>query len=655
MNSLIGTCPAVHDIIVTIESIPYLTNIVSVVIGVSLGYVISLKFSIKNSCVGSKENKEIDVAFCDLPQSTAIYSQDCTIRRTYIQEGGVIVPVPVEVTRRGQLWSKHPSWQLPQVSREPVYSLLGIEHVAAILRKYDIDPFRGFLPSQDPLQRLPYKRYHLWEDLGDDLPKLLGARLGQVREPLRHLPVIPTDKLVTEDDLRRAHLLLCLFAHAYVWGGTEPMDHIPKGIAVPLWEVSQRLGMPPVLGHPSIVLYNWRRLDEKAAITMDNLSTLNNFFDGRDESWFYLITVEIEAKGARAIVPIMLAIDAIQRLKDETVNNQDNNSNNDRGGDMDEQIAYHMDPYHFTSDSDVPDEGGETSDIDSENCDSNDGGNPEALEGDLSRERVAVYVAKQLNTIATAIEEMCVSLTSMREGCHPFIFYHRVRPFLSAWKHNPTLPLGVVYEGVQTDPLQFYGGSAAQSTLLPTLDIALGITHDNIKSGDFLREMRDYMPRRHREFLSYLKTVACIREFVTDCSLSPLSPPVIISLRAAYDSCIEALQNFRSGHISIASEYILAQQKLDTEKKSLGKNAGGKGTGGTDFMRLLKPIRDNVTDSRLDPVMPKSPPLAREELEKSYYKDYGVPEDIDLFRGATAYRMEPVPWTISSYSHGPNN
>jgi hypothetical protein len=39
-------------------------------------------------------------------------------------------------------------------------------------------------------------RYHLWEDLGDDLPKLLGARLGQARDPLRQLPVVLTDKLV---------------------------------------------------------------------------------------------------------------------------------------------------------------------------------------------------------------------------------------------------------------------------------------------------------------------------------------------------------------------------------------------------------------------------------------------------------------------------
>ena len=49
---------------------------------------------------------------------------------------------------------------------------------------------------------------------------------------------------------------------------------------------------------------------------------------------------------------------------------------------------------------------------------------------------------------------MCDSLGAMREGCHPFIFYHRVRPFLSAWKHNPTLPNGVIYEGVSNERQQ---------------------------------------------------------------------------------------------------------------------------------------------------------------------------------------------------------
>jgi len=136
-----------------------------------------------------------------------------------------------EYSSRGKIWSSRPNWHLwsaPRANDDPRL-LRNLDHVLSILRKYDVDPFRGFLPSQDPLQRLPYTRYHLWEDLADDLPKLLSARLGQARDPLKQLPVLNIDKLSTDRELRRAHLLLCLFAHAFVWGGNEPLDYIPEG------------------------------------------------------------------------------------------------------------------------------------------------------------------------------------------------------------------------------------------------------------------------------------------------------------------------------------------------------------------------------------------------------------------------------------------
>lgn len=44
------------------------------------------------------------------------------------------------------------------------------------------------------------------------------------------------------------------------------------------------------------------------------------------------------------------------------------------------------------------------------------------------------------------IESMREALSRMPVGCHPLIFYQRVRPFLSGWKANPTLPDGVLYE-----------------------------------------------------------------------------------------------------------------------------------------------------------------------------------------------------------------
>jgi indoleamine 2,3-dioxygenase len=497
--------------------------------------------------------------------------------------------------------------------------------------------------------------------------------LGQVREPLSRLPVISTDELTTTEELRRAQLLLCLFAHAFVWGGTPVMEYIPRGISIPLWEVSCRLDTPPVLMNMAITLYNWRRLDTSAGLNMMNLSTLNNFFSGRDESWFYLITVEIEALGAATVVPLMQINSDIQRAKSVPATKMS-------------------------------------------------GGEKHIVRNVILLESIT----SKLQVVADAIDKMTASLATMREGCHPFIFYHRVRPFLAGWKSNPALPNGVKYEGVymkwqdrpipsedavRSDnvtpvmgspskagswlsgamkaegkggldacPPQFFsGGSAAQSALLPFLDICLGIDHSahdgSPNSNGFLASMREYMPRPHREFLKYLQGETCIREFMTSCrrelasemgsssapdtdassksasspapgsvsgekeedgietststsdSSEPSNNPAVTwtwrgsggvatavtaedglddrvydalkTLCDTYDTCLLNFGKFRTGHISLVAEYILAQQRHGVSDKSIEGNAGGKGTGGTDLINFLKPIRDNCHESTL--------------------------------------------------------
>lgn len=496
-----------------------------------------------------------------------------------------------------------------------------INYITNILGKYNVDPDTGFLPNKDPLQRLPYARYHLWEDLADDLPKLLGVRMGQVRAPLRRLPPLNTDKLSSDEDLRRAHLLLSLFAHAYVWGGSEPMDRIPEGIAKPLLEVSQKLDLPPVLSHTDLVLYNWRRLDVEADICMENLCTLNNFFDGRDESWFYLITTEIEARGASSVVPLMLVHDVVQRY-------------NDKGNALKNDFSQKNDIF-----------GSDPAEAELETMVTN------VFVGSLTPRNVACYVTGQLDKICKSILGMCVSLEAMNEGCHPFIFYHRVRPFLSGWKHNPTLPHGVVYEGTDSDADEkrhfYYGGSAAQSALIPFLDICFGIDHSKSKSHEFLLAMRDYMLKPHRQFLEYCEKTACLRQYVLQAvadsqvdadgvvstgSSDNAADLRILKLRDAYNNCVLGIKRFRNGHMKLVSDYIIAQHKTNADpavaaasaattksaltggtssgsshgsaenesgvaavKKSFENSAGGKGTGGTDLMTFLKPIRDNIT------------------------------------------------------------
>ena len=301
---------------------------------------------------------------------------------------------------------------------------IAITNILDTLSHYKVDPVRGFLSSDDPLQRLPSKKYDLWENIAADLPKLLGARLGQARGPLSTLPVISIDELKSDTELRRAHLILALFAHSFVFGGASPKDYIPEGIAIPFWQVSKKLGIPPVLGHTSIVLYNWRRLDPRLDICMENLSTLNNFFDGRDESWFYLITVEVESRGARAILPLLLCMDAIKRFESQITCDEVpvKVEEEETGGKF--EVIEKLDPKRV-------------------------------LIGQFCGAKLSKYIIYQLKEVAMALTGMCDSLENMREGCHPFIFYHRVRPFLSGWRNNPTLPEGLLYKGGKFIRVQF--------------------------------------------------------------------------------------------------------------------------------------------------------------------------------------------------------
>ena len=61
----------------------------------------------------------------------------------------------------------------------------------------------------------------------------------------------------------------------------------------------------------------------------------------------------------------------------------------------------------------------------------------------------------------------------MPEKCDPYVYYHRVRPFIFGSKDNPDLKSGLVYEGEFKNKAQFFRGeTGAQSSIIPALDAA---------------------------------------------------------------------------------------------------------------------------------------------------------------------------------------
>ncbi len=75
----------------------------------------------------------------------------------------------------------------------------------------------GFLPSEEPLRHLPNAYYEPWEVLIEDLPQLLQD--GCFRAKIEKMPLLSTEHLETEEEYRRAYVILTFFAHGHIWGG----------------------------------------------------------------------------------------------------------------------------------------------------------------------------------------------------------------------------------------------------------------------------------------------------------------------------------------------------------------------------------------------------------------------------------------------------
>src|SRR5215475_2000528 len=58
-------------------------------------------------------------------------------------------------------------------------------------------------------------------------------------------------------------------------------------------------------------------------------------------------------------------------------------------------------------------------------------------------------VESQLATIARTLEAMHEILLRMPERCDPYIYFHRARPYIHGWANHPSLPAGMIYEGVE--------------------------------------------------------------------------------------------------------------------------------------------------------------------------------------------------------------
>jgi len=412
------------------------------------------------------------------------------------------------------------------------------------LEDYDVSPRTGFLPDELPLTRLTSEYYKPWESLVEVLPSLILTK--KIRKLVEKLPVLSVEQIKSEKrELRRAYSVLSFLTHAYVWNVDVPTDTLPKALAEPLVEVSKILELPPIATYSGLILWNFKpilSMEDTDDFDLDNLTTINTYTGSIDESWFYLVSVYFEYKGANCITD---GLDAIKYARENNRSKvveslQKLAQSIDKLGSVLMRMEEMCDPHTFYYRIRPYLAGWKNM---------KDAGLPNGLKyGDEEEYR---SYAGGSNAQSSLIQAMDIML---------------------GIEHFPT---GEKQEKSTSNSISALSGQ-----------------------NNFMNEMKTYMPGPHQRFLNHLAQVANVRQYVMETNDSELT--------LSYDACLAMLKAFRDKHIQIVTRYIILQAKLykkagssNTLRSGISKTAEKteqKGTGGTSLIPFLKQCRDETGD-----------------------------------------------------------
>ena len=194
----------------------------------------------------------------------------------------------------------------------------------------------------------------------------------------------------------------------------------------------------------------------------------------------------------------------------------------------------------------------------------------------------------ELKKIKKSLNNVNNIFSKMPEKCDPYVYYHRVRPYIFGTKDNPDLKKGLIYENQFDNKPQFFRGeTGAQSSIIPFLDGALGIDHSNDNLKHYLNEMRDYMPPKHRKMIEDVEKKSQAKNLIHKSK----------TLTHEYNLCLEEIRKFRAKHLEYAASYIHKQAQMNSDVGTGGSTV--RGTGGTPFMKYLKKHRDETHNQKI--------------------------------------------------------
>lgn len=184
---------------------------------------------------------------------------------------------------------------------------------------------KGFLPSSDPVSITKKESKGTWSSVEtffaaldrfmENVPELLEERKFREEVVSFLRSNRPNEEFHYEwgtECLERLFKHYCYMASSYIHALHENTAcRLPIEIAKPLFLLSTLLDRKPILSYSCYALNNWRRIDPTKPLVIENLALLQNFSNSnkRDEDWFILIHVDIEARAA-------LGISAIKQYKD---------------------------------------------------------------------------------------------------------------------------------------------------------------------------------------------------------------------------------------------------------------------------------------------------------------------------------------------------
>lgn len=457
---------------------------------------------------------------------------------------------------------------------------------------FDVSPEHGFLPAELPLQFLDDPYYRPWESTVAALQALILTR--RLRGVVDALPVLSTDYLRSESEWRRAYSILAFIAHAYIWGGDSPVDvsigqafpiiknkvavanacvlqRVPPSISVPFLSTCRHLELPPVATYAGLVLWNWRPLDPAAPIdNLENIFTLNTATGSLDESWFYLVSVAIEARAAPTIPLMLTAMEAVRYGDNHTVTEclRSFAERLDELGTLLQRMYENCDPHVFYH-------------------------------------RIRPYLAGSKN-MADAGLPNGVIFDDGTSAPQQYVQFSGGSNAQSSIIQFFDIVLGIEHRPTGSRPQEPSSASAPPAP-----------------SHNFIQEMRTYMPGPHKRFLEAVTGVTNIRPFVE-------ARRGDRALCTAFDACLAMLRAFRDKHIQMVSRYIIVKSRESRSQSrslspshnqsrinlasanrrqatvgSVGMEGASKkkdlrGTGGTALIPFLKQARDETGEPAID-------------------------------------------------------